>query len=64
MIEYLLIFLFIIFVLFSENILKIQHITFLYNNFDNIKYIIKNILYILPILLVYFNYGKVLKNFQ
>ena len=64
MIEYLLIFLFIIFVLFSENILKINHITFLYNNFDNIKYVIKNILYILPILLVYFNYGKVLKNFQ
>lgn len=64
MIEYILIFFFIIFVLFNENILKFYHIKAIYNNYGLIKIIIKNLLYALPLLTLFFNYNSIIDKMK
>lgn len=64
MIEYILIFFFIIFVLFNENILKFYHIKTIYNNYGLIKFIIKNLLYALPLLTLFFNYNSIIDKIK
>ena len=64
MIEYILIFFFIIFVLFNENILKFYHIKAIYNNYGLIKFIIKNLLYALPLLILFFNYNSIIDKMK
>ena len=51
MIEYILVFLFIIFILINENKIKFYQIRFIYDNYNFIKFIIKNILYVTSITL-------------
>ena len=64
MIEYILIIFFIIFILINENILKFLHLQILYNNWGLIKFILKNILYTLPLITLYFNYETIINIMQ
>ena len=60
MIEYILVIFFIIFILINENILKLFHVQVIYNNYGLIKFILKNILYTLPLITLYFNYETII----
>ena len=62
MIEYALVFFFIIFILVNEKILKFYHIKFCYDNYNFIKFIVKNCLYALPLITIYFNYENIISN--
>ena len=62
MIEYILVFLFIIFILINENKLKFYQIRFIYDNYNFIKFIIKNVLYAIPLITLYFNYDNITGN--
>tara|TARA_B110000285_G_C14768249_1_gene442783 strand:- start:175 stop:603 length:429 start_codon:yes stop_codon:yes gene_type:complete len=64
MIEYILILCFILFILFNENILKVNHIKTVYDNYNFIKFIIKNILYALPLVTLYFNYDNIITKMK
>ena len=64
MIEYVFIVLFIIFILISENKLKFYHIKLVYENYGFIKFIIKNILYALPLITLYFNYDGIINTLK
>ena len=70
MIDYILILVFILFILFKENILNLTHIKWLHNNYSIIKFILKNFLLALPFLTIYFkqddiiNFVKKNKNEQ
>tara|TARA_B100001027_G_C16134457_1_gene270781 strand:- start:142 stop:582 length:441 start_codon:yes stop_codon:yes gene_type:complete len=64
MIEYILIIFFIVFVLISENKLKFYHIQIAYQNYGLIKFIIKNLLYAIPLLTLYFNYDSIITKMK
>ena len=64
MIEYILIILFIIFILFNENKLKFYHIKIVYENYSLIKFVIKNLLYCIPLVTLYFNYDSIITNLK
>lgn len=58
--DYLIIILFILFVLFYEKVIKINNMVLLVKNFGKIKFIIKNILLILPFITFYFSSDKII----
>jgi hypothetical protein len=60
--EYILILFFIVFVLICENKLKFYHVQIAYKNFGLIKFAIKNLLYALPLITLYFNYDSIIKK--
>lgn len=60
--NYILIFLFLVFILINERILKFNHIKMIYENYNFIKFIIKNLLYAIPLITLYFNYDTILGN--
>ena len=62
MINYILIIFFVIFILLNEKILRLYHVTMIYNNYNFIKFIIKNLLYTIPLITLYFNYDNILDS--
>jgi hypothetical protein len=58
--DYLIIILFILFVLFYEKVIKLNNMVLLVKNFSKIKFIIKNILLILPFITFYFSSDKII----
>lgn len=60
--NYILILLFIFFVLINEKILKFYHVKMIYDNYNFIKFIVKNLLYSIPLITLYFNYDTILGN--
>lgn len=60
--NYILILLFIFFVLINEKILKFYHVKMIYDNYNFIKFIVKNLLYCIPLITLYFNYDTILGN--
>ena len=62
MIEYLLIFIFILFILINEKLLKFYHLKLCYDNYNFIKFVVKNILYLIPLITIYFNYENIVNN--
>ncbi len=64
MIDYILILVFILFILFNENILNFKHIKWIYNNFSTIKFIAKNIILAIPFLTIYFKQDDIINSFK
>ena len=64
MIDYILVIIFILFILFNEKILKFYHIKFCYDNYNFIKFVVKNILYALPLITIYFNYQNIIDTMK
>ena len=62
--EYILILFFIVFVLICENKLKFYHVQIAYQNFGLIKFIVKNLLYAIPLITLYFNYDSIITRMK
>ena len=64
MIDYILISLFILFILFKENVLNFEHIKWIQNNYTTLKFVGKNILLAIPFLTLYFNQEDIVNSFK
>jgi predicted restriction endonuclease len=62
--DFILIILFIIFILFFENIIKLEHISLIHNNYTTIKFVIKNFLLALPFLTIYFKQDDIINTIK
>ena len=64
MIDYILITLFILFILFKENVLNLDHIKWIHNNYSTLKFVIKNILLAIPFLTIYFKQDDIINSLK
>ena len=62
--NYILMGLFILFILFKENIIDLNHIKWVHTNYSTIKFVIKNILLSLPFLTIYFKQDDIINTLK
>ena len=62
--NYILIVLFILFILFKENIINLGHIKWVHENYSTIKFVGKNILLAIPFLTIYFKQDDIINSLK